>query len=151
MSGKKRDDLELWRVLQEQEIQDDIEEIMSMSDEELDRFIDENGGDSKAIRASGASLAKELSERNEKLARHRETNGMMDTVHTGAKGEARVGAPKLSRKELIARLEIARVDPRFKGERASIMFHKKSPEACTDEELEMLLESLELLAMLQEE
>jgi hypothetical protein len=61
MSGtSKRDAVALWRALGEGDVEDDVQEILAMSDAELDRYIESNGGDPAAIRASGAALAKEL-------------------------------------------------------------------------------------------
>jgi hypothetical protein len=47
----KLDAAALWQTLTEMAMDDALEEIRSMSDEELDACIRENGGDPAAIRA----------------------------------------------------------------------------------------------------
>ena len=144
----KRDGRALWRALQDQEAQDDFDEIMAMSDDEVDAYIAANGGDPKAIRASGVALGKELSARAERLGWH-------DDMANKAKGyrdlaEQKRQRPRLSREELLARIEAARNDARFSTPIAA-MFHDKKPEASTDEELRAMLDQIELLAKLDEE
>lgn len=144
----KRDGRALWRALQDAEAEDDFAEIMAMSDDEVDAYIAKNGGDPKAIRASGRALAAELSAQRERLGWH-------DTMTKKAQGyrdraESKRQRPKLSRDELLVRLEAARNDPRFSTPVAA-MFHDKKPEASTDEELQAMLDQIELLKDVDEE
>ena len=61
-SGRKNP-VELWRALKETAVEDDVEEILAMSDADLEAYIRENGGDPAELSASGSALAKELFER----------------------------------------------------------------------------------------
>ena len=60
---EKRNSAQLWKAIKEAEIQDDVDEVLAMSDAELDAFISAHGGDPAAIRARGEALAKELDAR----------------------------------------------------------------------------------------
>jgi hypothetical protein len=140
----KRDDVNvtLWRTLQEQELDDDVAELEAMSDEELDKYIADNGGDPAAIRQRGVKLARRLE------AQHAERDVDEKKLEAlRAEAASRRSAPLLPRKELLARLEAARNDPRFAAPVAT-MFQKKKPEASTDEELQSLIDAIELLAKL---
>jgi len=138
----------LWRTLKEQEAQDDLDEILAMSDAELDSYIDENGGDAKAIRARGAALAEELLLHRKEKAWHGEMGAELESFRK--KAEARRITETLSRDDLLKRIEIARNKPRFATQVATL-FQKKTKEAATDEELRDLLEQMELLGMLEDE
>jgi hypothetical protein len=141
----QRDGVALWKALKQAEIEDDVNEVLAMSDAELDGFISANGGNPAAIRASGASLAKELLERRERNAWH----GTMDKKLSDFRDVADAARTKvkLPRLEILHRLEIARNDPRF-AVPVGALFQKKTAEASTDEELQALLDQIELLAKL---
>ena len=62
----------LWKAIKEAEIQDDVDEVLAMSDAELDAFISAHGGDPAKLRADGEALAKELDARRDRLAWHDE-------------------------------------------------------------------------------
>ena len=140
MSAKK-DPAALWRTLKEQEIEDDIEEISLMSDEELDQYIASEGGDPAAIRARGKALGERLVAKQE--AWKTETIEKLDALRAEAASLRQ--QPRLSRAELLARLDAARNDPRF-GEPVATLFQKKAPEASTDEELQALVDAIALLS-----
>jgi hypothetical protein len=140
----------LWKTLKEAEIQDDVDEILAMSEADLDAYITANGGDPAKIAARGEALAKELDARRDRLAWHGDMEKKLATFR--AKATATVTAPreKLSRAELFARIETARNDPRFSAPVAAL-FRSKTPEASTDEELQALLDQITLLAGLEDE
>jgi hypothetical protein len=56
---------------------------------------------------------------------------------------------KLSRADLLAKVNEARNDPRFKKP-VGALFRKRTPEEATDEELETFLEAIELLGKIEE-
>jgi len=143
MTGK-RDGAALYRVLKEQEALDDLDEIDAMSDEELDNYITANGGDPKAIRASGKAHAEAL------LAERAANESSLARLEAfRARAAAQERAPALPRDVLLARLTAARADPRFAAP-VAVLFQKKTAEACTDAELQALVDSIELLAKLEE-
>ena len=146
--SEKRDARDLRKALREQALEDDVDEVTAMSDEALDRFIDAHGGDAKEIRASSQAFAAELMERRKRLAWHGEMEEKLASFRKKA-DEARI-RQKLPRKELLARLELARNDPRWAAPIAAL-FSKKSTERATDEELTAMLEEIELLAKLEDE
>jgi hypothetical protein len=150
MNGKKSPGVALWKAIKDSEVQDDIDEVLAMSDDQLDAFLTAHGGDPAKIRASGEALAKELDARRDRLAWHGDMEARL--ARARAKAAAMRAAPreKLSGEELRKRIELARNDPRFAAPVAAL-FRKKTPEACTDEELETLLEQIELLATLEDE
>jgi len=139
---------DLAKVILDQEAQDDLDEILAMSDADLDAYIAKNGGDPQAIRASAAPLVAELLERRERLAWHGDMEKKLDAFRATA--EASRTTAKLPREEILRRLEIARRSPRFTAPVATL-FQKKTAEASTDEELQALLDEIELLAKLEDE
>ncbi len=143
----KRDGVALWKAIEQSRIDDEVEEILAMSDAELDDFIRKNGGNPEAIRASGVALAKELGERRERNAWHAGANAKLETFRKTA--EASRTKEKLPRPEILRRLEIARNDARFATPVAAL-FKNKTTEASTDEELQALLDQIELLRKLDE-
>jgi len=136
----------LWRTLKEQEAQDDLDEILAMSDEELDSYINENGGDAKAIRARGAALAEELLAHRKDKAWHGEMQDELADFQK--KAEARRTTEKLPRAELLRRIEAVRSNP-GSATRVATLFQNKTLAASTDEELRDLLEQMELLLGLE--
>jgi hypothetical protein len=141
----KRDGRALWRALQENEAADDFEEIMAMSDEEVDAYINGNGGDAKAIRVAGAKLAKELREDPDRFSKREKAHAKVQRYREWAlaMGEKE----RLPRDALLRLLDEARHDPRFSAPVAS-MFHDKKPEESTDEELRAMLDQIALLVKL---
>jgi len=138
-------DAQLWKAIQEMGVQDDMDEILAMSPEELDAEIRANGGDPEAIGAAGVALAKELDARNERLAWHGDMHEKLADFQKLA--DASRTKERLPRPELLRRLAAARKDPRFATPVAAL-FQKKTEEASTDEELQALLDQIDLLAEL---
>jgi hypothetical protein len=146
-TNRKRSDLELLKALRDSEIDDDVAEVMAMSEAELDAYIRENGGDPDAIGAAGEAVAKSMHARRERDA---PLHAKIDAFRALAAEQRARPRPTLSRAELLARLEAARHDARFEAP-VTTLFRDKSPAASTDEELWTLLEQIELLAKLEEE
>ena len=138
----------LHEVIEEQETLDDFDDFGAMSDAELDACLKTHGADPAAIRAGGKAQAEELFAARERLSWH----GAMAEARrrVEALAEAVVGKARLSRAELLARLEAARTSARFAAPVAA-MFHKKTAEASSDEELQALVEQLELLAQIDDQ
>ena len=129
----------LWKALKDAEIEDDIAEILAMSDAELDAYITANGGDPAEIGAAGEALAKELDASLDRLAWHGDMEKKLADFRATAAAKRAAPREKLSRPELLARIERARSDPRFTAPVAAL-FRSKTPEASTDEELQGLLD-----------
>jgi len=146
-TGTKRDGAALYRALQEEEALDDLDEIEAMSDEQLDQYITANGGDPEGIRARGKAHAEAM------LTRRTANQATLDRLEAfraeAAAHAARRSGHPLSRVALLARLEAARQDPRFAAP-VAMLFQKKTAEACTDAELQALVDSIELLAKLED-
>jgi hypothetical protein len=149
-STKKRSGAALWKAIKEAEIQDDVDEILAMSDAELDAYLRANGGDPEKIGAAGVALASELDARRDRLAWHDEMEKKLENFRAVAAAARARPREKLSRAELWKRVESARTDPRFAAPVAAL-FRSKTPEASTDEELQALLDQLDLLAKLADE
>jgi hypothetical protein len=147
--SKTKDPAALWRAIKEAEVEDDIDDVLAMSDAEVDAYIAANGGDPQKIRAAGEALAKELDSRHDRLKWH---DTMEDTLHRVRMTAATQVRPRppVSRAQLMARLERARSDPRFASPVAAL-FRGKTTEACTDQELETMLRQVELLGMIEDE
>ena len=148
MTTKKNPGVALWKAIKESEVQDDVDEVLAMSDAELDAFISSHGGDPK-LRARGEALAKELEARNERLAWHGDMEKKLTSVRAAATALRSAPREPLSRKDLLDRVALARKDPRFNAPVAAL-FRNKTPEASTDEELQALLDQIELLAKLED-
>ena len=146
----KRTPASVWKAIQDASAEDDAEEILAMSDEQLDAFIAKNGGDPAKIGAAGDALGKELKAQRMRLAWHDDMENKLGEVRASVKAARAAPRPELSRAELRARIDRARNDPRFAAPVAA-MFRSKTPEASTNEELEALLDQIELLAKLEEE
>ncbi|MFI5300488.1 MAG: hypothetical protein ACHREM_20570 [Polyangiales bacterium] len=142
-NAKKRPSGAVMSAIQRAAIDDELDEILAMPDDALDRSIAESGGDPAQIRSGGAKLARELFDRRTRLAWHAATEHRIEAFR--AKAEAARQKEPLPRWELLARLEFARRDPRL-ATPVAMMFQKKSAEAATDEELQAMLDEIELLA-----
>jgi hypothetical protein len=147
MSRPKPSPTKLWKAIQESQLQADVDDILAMSDDELDAHLRAQGADPAKIRADGEALAKELDARQERLAWHDEMHEKLDDFRAVAEARRAALREKLSREALLARLKGARADARF-AEPVAALFRDKTPEACTDEELEALIEQIDLLATL---
>jgi hypothetical protein len=149
MTTKKNPGVALWKAIKESEVQDDVDEVLAMSDAELDAFISSHGGEPAKLRARGEALAKELEARNERLAWHGDMEKKLTDVRAAATALRSAPREPISRKELLDRVALARKDPRFDAPVAAL-FRNKTPEASTDEELQALLDQIELLAKLED-
>jgi hypothetical protein len=150
MSSKRNPGVALWKAIKDAEVQDDVDEVLAMSDAELDAFITSHGGDPAKLRARGEALAQELDARRDRLAWHGDMEKKLAGVRATAAAMKSAPREKLSRDQLFARIERARTDPRFAAPVAAL-FRAKTPEASTDEELQALLDQIELLAKLEDE
>jgi hypothetical protein len=146
--NKKQTPASLWKAIKESEIQADVDEVLAMSDAELDAYLTAHGGDPEEIRAAGEALAKELDARADRLAWHGEMHQKLDDFRAVAAATRAASRPKLARRELLDRIALSRADARFAAPVAAL-FRDKKPEASTDEELQALLDQIELLAKLQ--
>ena len=145
--NRKPSGLALLKALRDTEADDDVAEVMAMSEAELDAYLRDNGGDPDAIGAAGEALAKELHAKRERHAPTHTRDRRLPRPRRRAVAPARA---ELSRAQLLARLDAARRDPRFQAPVAAL-FRDKSPEASTDLELWALLDRIELLAKLEDE
>ena len=132
---------------------DELEALASMSDEELDAEIRAAGADPVAIRERGAAVA-------EVLLAH-------EDAQYAARAKARVDAMKeqfadwpdvesLSRAELLERLRLSQIDPRFHDVLEVLLARHASDglagdHGATDAELRGILESVEVLRRLDRE
>ena len=139
----------LWKSIQSSEAQDDVDEVLAMSDAELDAFLVAHGGDPAKIRAEGEALAQELDARRDRLRWHDAMDAKLAKVRAAAEAKRTAPRETLTRAELFARIEKARVDPRFTAPVAAL-FRDTTPEASTDDELQALLDQIELLASLDD-
>jgi hypothetical protein len=146
-TGKKRTDEELLAAIQQAEADDDLAEIEAMSPDELNASIRADGGDPEAIGARGAKLAEELLARRKRLRWQAKAHGDMGRAF--AKMQEAPRTPALPRAELLARIEAARVDARFRGSIAAA-FRKRTADESTDDELRGLLDEIEMLRKLEE-
>jgi hypothetical protein len=143
-----RNGVDLWKAIKDAEIEDDLNEILAMSDEELDADIRKNGGDPEAISARGVAHAKEMMASRERTAWQVEAIAKLEAFQKLA--DAQRSTERLPRAEILRRLDVARNDPRFSSP-VTVLFRNKTPEASSDEELQGLLEQIELLRKLEEE
>jgi len=150
MTTKRNPGVALWKAIKDAEIQDDVDEVLAMSDAELDAFISSHGGDPAKLRARGEALAKELDARTDRLAWHGDMEQKLAEVRAAATALRSAPREPLSRRDLLDRLALARKDPRFDAPVAAL-FRSKTPEASTDEELQALLDQIALLAKLEDE
>jgi hypothetical protein len=146
-SSTKRTPAQLWKAIQDSQLQDDVDEILAMSDAELDAHLIAQGADPAKIGADGEALAKELAARRDRLAWHGDMEKKVEDFRAAATAKRTAPREKLSREELWKRVESARNDPRFAAP-VTALFRSKSIEASTDEELQALLDQIELLAKL---
>src|SRR4051794_21008364 len=97
----KRDGRGLWKALKDQVAHDDLDDVLAMSDAELDQYIAPNGGDPPASRASGAALAKGLLERRPALAWQSDMKTKLESFRKTAEALRTRTNEKLPREELL--------------------------------------------------
>jgi len=149
MSGKeqKRSAEDVLRAIDQIDADDDLAAIEAMAPADLDASIRASGGDPDAIGARGARLAEELLARRKRLRWQAKAHG--DMASALAKMNEAPRTPKLPRGELLARVEAARDDARFRAPIAAA-FRKRTADESTDEELRGLLDEIEMLRKLEE-
>src|SRR5450755_2075478 len=64
----KRTPEELWKAIEAQAAEDEIERFLAMSDEEIDDELRAHGGDPEQIRKDGVALADKLGKARDRLA-----------------------------------------------------------------------------------
>ena len=149
MSGteKKRSPVDLLRAIDQAGADDDLAAIDAMTPDELDAKIRAGGGDPDAIGARGAKLAEQLLARRKRLRWQAKARAEMKSALAKMKEAPRT--PVLPREELLAKIEAARTDGRFRAPIAAA-FRKRTAEESTDEELRGLLDEIEMLRKLEE-
>jgi hypothetical protein len=144
MATEDEDPEALLATLHRMEMDDALEEIKAMSDDEVARAIEAEGGDPVAIGERGATLAAELLERRERLA------WQADAAEKRERALARIAArpkgPRGTRAEMIERIKVASQELGL-----AIAARKGGAEAATDAQLEALLDEIEVLQALREE
>lgn len=146
MSPDKRSPEELLAAIEEMEMRDAAEELDAMSDDEIARAIEKDGGDAKAIGARGAALAASLIQRRKDLQWQVEAREKIEA------GRAKIAAmpprPRLTRDEMKRRIDEARRDATFA---TALAARKGGTEEATDDELADLLEQLDVLRQRRDE
>jgi hypothetical protein len=140
MAAKKRTPEELWTALEDLAAEVEAERIKAMSDTELDDELRADGLDPAKVRAEGAAFAKALFDRREREQKAAERQAQMQSRLE--ERAARRG--KLSKDELVKRIEIARNDPRL-AQKVAVGFRNRDTNAATVPELESMLEEIEEL------
>ncbi len=139
---KKRTPAETWdaimRMADDDAADQEAERILALSPEELDRELAAEGFDPAKLRADGAAhVARLLAKREADLA----------TIEKLEREQARLVAirarrGKLGRDALLARIALAKNDPRLPAPLA-VQYRNRDASAATDEELEDTLDALE--------
>ena len=141
---QKRTPEEVWKAIEAMGAEDDMERILAMDDEALDRELREDGFDPEEVRARGAALAKELLARRDRLRWQAGAQDALDEVR--ARFERRAPrTERLPRTELLARIAQARTNPKL-AQPVAVMFRNRSADEASDEELEAILDEIEALA-----
>jgi hypothetical protein len=145
MATRDDDPSALDEALRRMKEEDEERELAAMSDDEVARSIDAEGGDAKGIGERGAKLAAALLERRKRLA------WQADAAALRARALARIAArPKRergTRAEMVARIQQAQRDLGFA---IAAAFRKGGVEAATDDELAAMVDEIALLEELHE-
>ncbi len=155
---KKRTAEEAMKATEEQRWRDEALAIEAMTSDEIDAELRAAGGDPAKIRAEGEALAKRLYA--ERVGAHADAdeaplpwvakaNARLEEVR-GMVAVGTVRKTKLSRGELLVKVDEARNDPRF-AKPVAALFRKRSAEESSDAELEALLEAMELLGAIEDQ
>ena len=140
---KPKSPAEAWDAIRRAADEADLEEILAMTDEELDGSLSAAGGDPNAIGERGAALSEKLGERYARLAWMRDASRGQSEFAV-RRAELRARRVPIPRAELELRVKQAANDPRFK-EAVAMLFRDHGGKPSTDEELHTLLEHIELL------
>lgn len=149
MSGKKKDARAIWARMAVEKNNDDMEEILRMTPEEIDAELRARCGDPAAIRARGEALAKELEAARGPAEWKYDVRKKVEAVRAADADVAARRVP-MARAEIVKRLAAARQSPRFAAPVAAL-FRERKEEESTDEELQRLLEEIELLMKLHDD
>lgn len=151
---KKRTAEEAMKATEEQRWREEALAIEAMTSDEVDAELRAAGGDPAKIRAEGEALAKRL--HAERVSAHdaplpwvAKANARLEEVRAMV-AVGTVRKTKLSRGELLAKVDEARNDPRF-AKPVAALFRKRSAEESSDAELEALLEAMELLGAIEDQ
>jgi hypothetical protein len=143
MAADPRPPGKLLDAIRQMELDDVGDEIDAMSDDEIAKAIDADGGDSKAIAARGAALAKALIQRRKDLQWQVEAHEKLDVAHAATANVG--GGAKRTRGELIAIVKAAGSDEGF-----AMAARKGGVDEATDEELEDFVAQIEKLRALRD-
>ena len=146
---KKRTPEEIATAIETMGEDDELDRLLAMDDDALDRELREGGFDPEAIRARGAALGGELVARRARLAWQAGAQDALDRVR--ARFDRRPPrTERLPRTELLARIAHARTDPRL-AQPVAVMFRNRSADEASDEELEAILDEIEALVAHEDE
>ena len=145
---RPRSDAEVLEEIEALEMDDALDDVKAMSDEEVSRSIAKDGGEPSAIGARGAALAAKLIERRKRQLWQVDAHEKLDAARAkiGASDEERGKRGRLSRAEMIARIDDARRDATFAAKLAA---RKGGTDEASDDELADLLAQLEILRAMQ--
>lgn len=130
--------------LEERAAQEEADRYATMPIAEIEAELRANGQDPDALRAQGLAFVAGLIAKRERLEwQIAAAEGLSKKRrHVEQKRGAYADLP---RAELLARLDIARVDPRF-AQPVAVMFRNQRTDEATDEELRAILEEIDALA-----
>jgi hypothetical protein len=129
---------ELWKAIEDQRDNDEMERILALSDAELDAELVAMGFDPEKERALGPIQAQQAAAQVEAQEKEREEQRQAQSRLSAIR--ARRG--KLDDATLRERIKQAKEDPRL-PQRAAVLFRNRSTEAAKTEELESILDELE--------
>jgi hypothetical protein len=129
---------EVWKAIEEQAMDHEMQRILALSDEELDAELRAAGFDPEVERELGPKQAREAAAAIEAREK-REAELGAARQRLAARRARRVA---LDRETLLARIEAARNDARL-PERATMLFRNRGTQTATDRELEDMLDELE--------
>jgi hypothetical protein len=141
MATKKKTPGEAWNAMREADLDDLVDEIDAMSPDEVDRALDAAGGDAAGTAKRALAQIAALKERHARLAWQDEARAKLEAGRA-AFAAVRARRPKLTREELLARIDAAQKDARFATPIVTF-FRKRTSAETTDEELEALLDEIE--------
>lgn len=144
MTKPKRTPAETWKAIERQAEDDEIARFLAKSPAEVDASLRAAGHDPAAVRAEGKALAAQLLADRDRLA------WQVEAAEGLAREQARMDArtsrhATLSRAELLAKIAVARRDPRL-VQRVAVMFRNRSEEEASEDELRAILQEIEALA-----
>jgi hypothetical protein len=148
MAAHKRTPEEQWDAIREAALDDLADEIDAMTSEEVDALLNAHGGDAAGTRRRAGAQMAAIQERQARLGDWQAEAQAKLAAARATFAAVRGRRPKLTRPELIARIEAAKNDPRF-GQPVATFFRKRATSETTDEELEAFLDEIEALRELE--